>query len=233
MQRHSSVHNLWAGFWNYHHRLARPSSDVLQKVGKYIKDFLNIKIPAEHICPGFAQGKMTNKSFLFSEKQATELFQLIHSDLKALPTESYRKYRCSIVYYDDDYTSHAWTINLHSKDAALPATKQFIAMVETQYHAQIQSRKSDTGGDYKSKAFVEMLKDRGINICFSSPESASFPLLQIPTASTPFLSWLRTLLTGSSTTVCRQRPHSTEDCIIFDMDVNHVKEAHLQFIDMK
>ena len=103
-----------------------------------------------------------------SEKRATEPFELIHSDLKLFPTESYRKYKYSIVFYDD-YTSHAWTINLHTKDAALPATKQFIAMAETQYQARIQEWRSDAGGEYTSKAFIAMLKDRGIRVTQSVP----------------------------------------------------------------
>jgi len=117
-------------FETMHRRMAHPSNDVFKQAGRYIKDFPKLRIPDEHICPGCAEGKMTNKSFPTSEKRATEPFELIHSDLKSFPVESYRKYKYSIVFYDN-YTSHAWTINLRTKDAALPATKQFITMVET------------------------------------------------------------------------------------------------------
>ena len=110
------------------------------------------------------------KPFPTSDKRASEPFELIHSDLKSFPIESYRKYKYSIVYYDD-YTSQAWTINLRTKDAALAATKQFIAMVETQYQARIVNWKSDAGGEYTSKAFTEMLKDRGIRILQSVPHA--------------------------------------------------------------
>ena len=115
-----------------HRRLTHPSNDVLRKAGRHLKDFPEVQIPKEHICPGCAQGKMTNKSFPPSNVRATEAFEMIHSDLKSFPIESYRKYRYSIVFYDD-FTSHAWTVNLRSKDAALYATKHFLAMVETKY----------------------------------------------------------------------------------------------------
>ena len=153
-----------------HRRMAHPSNDVFKQAGKYIKDFPKLRIPDEHICPGCAEGKMTNKSFPTSEKRATEPFELIHSDLKSFPVESYRKYKYSIVFYDD-YTSHAWTINLRTKDAALPATKQFIAMVETKYQARVINWKSDAGGEYTSRAFTEMLKDKGITIIRSVPHA--------------------------------------------------------------
>ena len=157
-------------FETIHRRLAHPSNEVLQKAGKYTKDFPDIEIQESHVCPGCAQGKMTNKSFPTSEKRAAEPFEFIHSDLKSFLIESYRKYKYSVVFLDD-YTSHAWTINLHTKDAALPATKQFIAMVETQYQARVQKWKSDAGGEYTSKAFTELLKDRGIEILQSVPHA--------------------------------------------------------------
>ena len=78
-----------------HRHLVHPSGEVLQKAGKYVKDFLDIKIPSEHFCPGCAQGKMTQKPFPASETRATEPFELIHSDLKMQPVESYKIGRAS------------------------------------------------------------------------------------------------------------------------------------------
>ena len=153
----------------YHRRLAHPSKEVLQKAEKYVKGFpSNIQIPHQHICPGCEQGKKTNKSFPPSKTRATKPFQVIHSDLKSFPTELYHKYKYAIVFLDD-YSSKAWTTNLCTKDAALPATKKFIAMVETQYKANIIEWMSDAGGEYKSKAFLELLKDKGIRISQSIP----------------------------------------------------------------
>ena len=123
-------------FETMHQHLVHPSGEVLQKAGKYVKDFPDIKIPSEHFCPSCTQGKMTQKPFPPSETQATEPFELIHSDLKMYPVESYRKYRYSIVFLDD-FTSHAWTVNLRTKDTALPATCHFLAMVKTQYKVSV------------------------------------------------------------------------------------------------
>jgi len=53
---------------------------------------------------------------------------------------------------------------MRTKDAALAATKQFLAMVETKYSSTVKQWMSDAGGEYKSKAFDTMLKDRGIEI---------------------------------------------------------------------
>jgi len=132
--------------------------DVMRQAGKYLKDFPKIKIPLEHICPGCVQGKMPNKAFPPTETRATEPFELIHSDLKSFPINSYHKFQYAIILYDD-YTSHAWTINLKTKDATLYATKHFLAMVETQYKTVVRGWMSDAGGEFKSKAFINMLTE--------------------------------------------------------------------------
>ena len=137
LQSLHSLHTVYnMDFEIMHQCLTHPSSEVLRKAGKYVKDFPDIKIPSEHFCPGCVQGKMTQKPFPTSKTWATKLFELIYLDLKIYPVESYRKYRYCIVFLDD-FTSHARTINLWTKDAALPATHHFLAMVETQYKASV------------------------------------------------------------------------------------------------
>ena len=101
-----------------HRWLAHPSKDVIIKAKKHIKDFPDVQVPKEHLCPGCEQGKMTNKAFPPSNLRASEPFELMHSDVIAYPIESYKKFKYSIFFYDD-YSSHARTINLRTKDAAL------------------------------------------------------------------------------------------------------------------
>jgi len=153
-----------------HCRLAHPSKDVLRQARKNVQDFPFIQFPHdnEELCPGCAQGKMSSQTYPPSETWATAPFELIHSDLKSFPVESYRRYKYSIVFFDD-YTSHAWTINLHSKDAAIGATKQVLAMVETKYKAKVRKWMSDAGGEYKSMAFLALLKELGIEVLQSVP----------------------------------------------------------------
>ena len=153
-----------------HQCLSHPSSEVMRRAFRYVKNFPKVEIPEKHICPGCAQGKMTNKSFPTSNMRATEPFELIHSDLKMFPIVSYHKFRYAIVFYND-FTSHAWTINLRTKDAALPATRHFLAMVETKYQKHVRSWMSDAGGEYTSKAFIEMMKEKGIQINQSVPHA--------------------------------------------------------------
>ena len=103
-----------------HRRFAHPSKDVLAKAKEHTSGFPGkVEAPKDSpICRGCAQGKMHSKSFLPSKYRAKELFELIHSDLKSFPVDSYHKYKYYILYYDDN-SSHAWTVNLRKKSAAI------------------------------------------------------------------------------------------------------------------
>ena len=58
---------------------------------------------------------------------------------------------------------------MHTKDAAITATAQFLALVETHFGSKVRQWMSDAGGEYKSVVFTKMLKDRGVEILQSIP----------------------------------------------------------------
>ena len=167
---HSAVQSIYViDYETMHKQLVHPSKDVLQTTRKHLKYFPQIEIPSEdHVCPGCTQGKMTNCPFPVMTQRASQPFELIHSEVKSFPVESYYRFRYVIIFFDD-YSSNAWTVNLHTKDAALTATSQFLAYVELQYGSKVQQWMSNAGGEYKSAAFTKMLKDRGIEILQSIP----------------------------------------------------------------
>ena len=153
-----------------HLQLAHPSKDVIIKAKKHIKDFPDVQVPKEHLCPGCEQGEMTNKAFFPSNLRASEPFELVHSDVITYPIESYKKFKYSIVFHDD-YSSHTWTINLCTKDAALQATKYFLVMVETIFKTRVRKWMSDAGGEYMSRAFTTLMKENGIEVLQSIPHA--------------------------------------------------------------
>jgi len=153
----------------WHKRLGHPSKDVLKRA-KELKDFPNDLVFPEHppLCRGCAEGKMHSKSFPESDSRASKLFQLVHSDLKEFPIESYLKYKYIITFLDD-YSFHAWIALLHKKSQTLAAFKHLVAMVRNQFKVVIGTLMSDFGGEYKSKEFDSFLKENGIQSCTSVP----------------------------------------------------------------
>ena len=152
-----------------HRRFAHPSRDVLKHARKHTEKCPPVEFPKkDSICRGCAEGKMPSQSHPLDTRRATRPFEIIHTDLKEFPIPSYHKYKYEILYYDD-YTSYAWTIGLRTKDAALHVTRQWLTYIENQFGAKVQKWKSDSGGELKSTAFTNMLKDRGIEIITSAP----------------------------------------------------------------
>lgn len=154
-----------------HRRFAHSGKEVLQRLQDATRGAPEIvgKLSSQS-CGSCAQGKMPNRPFPPSSKRAKKPFELIHSDLKEFPVESYHRYKYIITFYDD-YTSHGWIVLMRKKSYAINATKQFLAMVETQYHAKVEGWMSDAGGEYKSEAFLTLLKDKGIKIHMSAPHT--------------------------------------------------------------
>ena len=126
--------------------------------------------PVEPVCPGCQLGKQPNRPFAANETHATKPFELVHLNLKSFETESYHRSRYIIVFYDD-YTSMGWIKPLRTKDQALPATKEFIKYIQNQHSASIKGWMSDAGGEYKSKAFRQLMHDQGIHIYESAPHT--------------------------------------------------------------
>ena len=81
-----------------HWRMGHPSRDVLRQATRHTKNFPKvIQFPVgsnnQPICRGCAEGKMHLQPFVDSVSRASRSSELIHSDLKELPTNSYQKYK--------------------------------------------------------------------------------------------------------------------------------------------
>jgi len=154
-----------------HQRFRHPLKEVLRRAQKHMQRFPEIHFPTEDcVCPGCALGKMPNRAFPENERHASKPFELVHSDLKSFPVTSYRKFKYVITFYDD-YTSHALTIPLCSKAAAIMAAKDFLEMVHVQHDAHVIGWMSDAGGEYKSDLFDRALLEKGIKIYQSAPRT--------------------------------------------------------------
>ena len=166
------VANLQLSFETAHRRFAHPSREVLRRFKQKTIDCpdFNLKPSLKSPCTGCAQGKMTQRTFPPSQRRATHAWQLIHSDLKSFPVESYYRNKYIITFYDD-YSSTAAVVFIKQKSQAIKAAEKFLAHVETKYNAKVKQWMSDAGGEYKSTAFDEMLERRGIEILTSTPHT--------------------------------------------------------------
>ena len=158
--------------------MGHPSDDVLRHMRKETDGFpQELHVPSDHPpCRGCAMGKTPQRAFPPVEERAKTPFDTIHSDLKELPTLSYSKYKYVVVFVDD-YPSYAWIKCLRKKADALPALKEFLAMVETQFDSKVRNWRSDQGGELIGNLnlapteFRKLLESKGIRILGSAPNA--------------------------------------------------------------
>jgi transposase InsO family protein len=155
-----------------HRHLGHPSKEVLRHTKENTKGFpKGIKFPTTTgVCPGCAQGKMPAALHPTSTTRAKAPFSWIHSDLKSFPILSYHKYKHFIIFLDD-YTSHVWITLLRDKGSAIMALRQWLALIKNQFDITIKEWMSNASGEYKSGAFLKILKDAGITVLQSVPHT--------------------------------------------------------------
>ena len=88
-------------------------------------------------CKGCMQSKMPLQPFPPLSKRAIKAFELVHSDLKFFPVESYNCHKYVTIFFDD-YTFNAWVVCMRQKSHAIKATWKFLALVKMQYNVKVQ-----------------------------------------------------------------------------------------------
>ena len=109
---------------------------------------------------------MTSSSFPDSSSWATELFALIHSDLKTILVISYHKYKYVLTFLDD-HTNHGWVTFLKDKSSTYSAWQNFLVMVKMQYKEDVRAVMTDLGGEFTSLKITDLFKESGIKIFHS------------------------------------------------------------------
>jgi hypothetical protein len=153
----------------WHKRLAHINYKALPYICKAVIGLPELKVNHEGICNGCAQGKNIENPFPKRDNKAEGVLELIHSDVCGpMPSSSISGY----VYYvsfTDDYSHKTWVYFLKSKDEVFSKFKEFKALIENLSKRKIKILRSDNGGEYTSKEFVNFYKDVGIKRELTTP----------------------------------------------------------------
>jgi len=77
------------------------------------------------------------------------------------------------VTFIDDFNRFTWVYFLRAKAEVFSVFKRFLALLETQFSASIKILRSDSGGEYMSNEFQDLLQSKGIisqRSCPSTPQ---------------------------------------------------------------
>jgi transposase InsO family protein len=73
------------------------------------------------------------------------------------------------VFFIDDYSRKTWVYLLKSKDEVFSKFKEFKVLIENLFERKIKILRSDNGGEYTSKEFMNFCRDVGIKRELTTP----------------------------------------------------------------
>jgi transposase InsO family protein len=153
----------------WHRRLAHINYKALPYICKAVTGLPELKGDHKDVCNGCAQGKNIKNPFPKRDSKTKGVLELIHLDVCGpMPSSSISGY----VYYVsfiDDYSRKTWIYFLKTKDEVFSKFKEFKALIENLSERKIKILRSDNGGEYTSKEFVNFYKYVGIKRELTTP----------------------------------------------------------------
>ncbi|SGY15562.1 BQ5605_C013g07405 [Microbotryum silenes-dioicae] len=122
----------------------------------------------EFVCNACLGSKGHRLPFPDSESHSPERLGLVHSDVLSFPTPSLTGKRYLVTFLDD-HSRKLWAYAIDHKSDVFPTFQTWLAEVELQTDARLRILRTDNGGEYRSNAFTEFCKSRGIRRQYSIP----------------------------------------------------------------
>ena len=113
-------------------------------------------------CEPCLMGKMTKTPFSGTMEQATDLLEIIHTDVcNPMSVEARGGYRYFLTF-TDDLSRYGYIYLMKHKSEIVERFKEFQSEVENHRNKKIKFLRSDRGGEYLSYEFGVHLKNCGI-----------------------------------------------------------------------
>src|SRR3954464_14911974 len=113
-------------------------------------------------CEACMMGKMTKTPFSGMMERATDLLEIIHTDVCGLMSVASRSGYRYVLTFTDDLSRYGYIYFMKHKSETFEKIKEFQSKVENQPNKKIKFLRSDRGGEYLSYEFGEHLKKCGI-----------------------------------------------------------------------
>jgi transposase InsO family protein len=119
------------------------------------------------LCKHCQQGRKTKTRFKSKEYSTTKPLEIVHTDLVGPITKKGLKGERYFMLLVDDYTRTIVVCFLKNKSEAFENFKIYKKMVENEMDSRIKCFRSDNGGEFTSKEFMDYCNNHGIKMQFS------------------------------------------------------------------
>jgi transposase InsO family protein len=123
-----------------------------------------LHVEHDGVCIGCALGNNVKGTFSNSDSRSKGVLDLIHSDLCGpMTVDSLSGYLYYVIFIDD-YSRKTWIYFLKSKESGefLDRLQEFKAQIENLAERNIKTLRTDNGGEYTSKCFIDFCIKAGI-----------------------------------------------------------------------
>lgn len=153
----------------WHQRLGHPGPHVQSLISS---QFISCnKYNVSLSCNACHLGKHTRLPFVLSNNYATELFEIIHSDLWTSPVLSTTGIKYYIIFLNN-YSHFLWVYPLCNKSDVFGNFLHFCTYVKTQFKCEIKSFQCDHGGEFDNHQFHFLFDQNGIQFRFPYPHTS-------------------------------------------------------------
>jgi hypothetical protein len=154
--------------WLWHRRMGHIHFDNLVKVNKReaVREMPQITKPTNTLCKHCQQGKQTNTRFKSKEYSMTRPLEIVHIDLVGPTKTKGLKGEKDFMLLVDDYTRMTVVFFLKNNSKAFENFKIYKEMVENEMDSKIKCLRSDNGGEFTSKEFMDYCNNHGIKMQF-------------------------------------------------------------------
>ena len=165
-QKHPAVTNVANSVTNekWHKRFNHLNYDYLRKLKQRLFDEKSFDFDINQLnetCHPCIEGKMRNVTFTKSLSKAHKPFELVHSDVCAMDTESIGGNRYFVTFIDD-FASFCYCFPIKRKSQVPDLFIDFVTAVQTQYDRRVKILRSDRGGEYVNETLATFLQQKGI-----------------------------------------------------------------------
>jgi hypothetical protein len=150
--------------WLWHTIMGHVHFDNLFKVNKReaAGEIPQITKPTNTLCKHCQKGKQTKTRFKSKEYSTTKPLEIVHIDLVGPITTKGLKGERYFMLLVDDYTRMIVVFFLKNKSKAFENFKIYKEMVENEMDSRIKCLRSDNGGEFTSKEFMDYCSNHGI-----------------------------------------------------------------------
>jgi histone deacetylase 1/2 len=121
-------------------------------------------------CTSCLVSKATAQPFDLSVNSSNNVLDLVHSDVWTSPVLSFTGYKYYVIFVDD-FSKFTWFYPMRNKHEVFACFQLFKSHVENLFSTTIKFFRSDNGGEFTSKQFLNFLNSAGIFHQLSCPHT--------------------------------------------------------------